>query len=293
MKPAPFEYYAPRTLEEALDLLAAREDAKPLAGGQSLMPALNFRLARPAALVDLGNIAELRYVRRDNGTLLLGAMTRHVTLEHDESVAAAAPLVREAMPHVAHPQIRNRGTLGGSLAHADPAAELPAVMVTLGATFVVRSRSGERTVQAAEFFTGLFATALAPGELLVEVRVPVLSPRTGWAFDEVARRHGDFALAGVAAAVTLSEGGACTSARITLLSVGDGPIRASGAEQALIGRAPDAKAIADAAVEAIRELEPPSDIHASGDYRKSLVRVLVKRVVEKAVKRAAGGGRGG
>ncbi|HWO89576.1 MAG TPA: xanthine dehydrogenase family protein subunit M [Gemmatimonadales bacterium] len=293
MKPAPFEYYAPRTLEEALDLLAAREDAKPLAGGQSLIPALNFRLARPAALVDLGNIAELRYVRRDNGTLLLGAMTRHVTLEHDESVAAAAPLVREAMPHVAHPQIRNRGTLGGSLAHADPAAELPAVMVTLGAAFVVRSRSGERTVQAAEFFTGLFATALAPGELLVEVRVPVLSPRTGWAFDEVARRHGDFALAGVAAAVTSSEGGVCTSARITLLSVGDGPMRASGAEQALIGRAADAKAIADAAEEAIRELEPPSDIHASGGYRKSLVRVLVKRVVERAVKRAAGGGRSG
>ena len=200
MKPAPFVYYAPRSLPEALALLAEHGDAKPLAGGQSLIPAMNFRLAQPAALVDLNGVPELAFVREEaeGGELRLGALTRHRTLETHPLVRQRAPLLAETMPHVAHPQIRTRGTVGGSLAHADPAAELPAVMTTLGARFRVQGPAGERWVAAGEFFTGLFATVLEPGELVVEIAVPALAPRTGWAFDEVARRHGDYALVGAA-----------------------------------------------------------------------------------------------
>ncbi|OGT95820.1 MAG: molybdopterin dehydrogenase, partial [Gemmatimonadetes bacterium RIFCSPLOWO2_02_FULL_71_11] len=255
MKPAPFAYHAPHTLDEALALLAAHGDAKPLAGGQSLIPAMNFRLARPAALVDLGGVAELRYVRAEGGVLALGAMTRQAELERSDAVARLAPLVAEAMPHVAHPQIRNRGTVGGSLAHADPAAELPAVMVASEARLLLRGRAGERWIPAEQFFVGLFATALAPGELLVAIELPAPPPRTGWAFEEVARRHGDYALVGVAASVTLDAAGRCARARIVLLSVGDGPTLAVHAAQALQGREPT-----DAAVRAAGDAAAHEDI---------------------------------
>src|SRR5881628_249850 len=202
MKPAAFDYFTPVTVDEAVALLAEHGgEAKPLAGGQSLIPAMNFRLARPAALVDLNRIPELSYVRAepDGGALVIGAMTRQRALERSDVVRRAAPLMAEAMPYVAHPQIRNRGTVGGSVAHADPAAELPAVTLALEARFRARSRSGERTIPAAEFFKGLLETALEPDELLVEIAIPHSPARSGYAFAEVARRHGDYALVGVAA----------------------------------------------------------------------------------------------
>ena len=289
MKPAPFIYHAPRSLEEALALLAEHGDAKPLAGGQSLIPAMNFRLARPAALVDLGGVAELRYVRAEGGVLALGAMTRQAELERSDAVARLAPLVAEAMPHVAHPQIRNRGTVGGSLAHADPAAELPAVMVASEARLLLRGRAGERWIPAEQFFVGLFATALAPGELLVAIELPAPPPRTGWAFEEVARRHGDYALVGVAASVTLDAAGRCARARIVLLSVGDGPTLAVRAAQALQDREPTDAAVRAAGDAAAHEdIDPPSDIHASAAYRRQLAGVLTRRALTRAAARSRG-----
>ncbi|HEU5261926.1 MAG TPA: xanthine dehydrogenase family protein subunit M [Gemmatimonadales bacterium] len=288
MKPAAFEYHRPDTLDEALALLAARAgEAKPLAGGQSLIPAMNFRLARPGVLVDLNRLAELAYVRPAEGGLRIGAMTRQRVVERSSAVQGAAPLLAEALPFVAHPQIRNRGTVGGSLAHADPAAELPAVMVALAARFEARSRSGSRTIPAAEFFTGLFGTALAPDELLVEIALPPLPARSATAFLEVARRHGDYALVGVAAVVTLDERGRCREARITLLSVGGGPVLAAEAARVLAGQTPSedvVRAAAEAA--ATRDADPPSDIHASAGYRRHLAAVLTRRALVRAFERA-------
>ena len=285
MKPAPFLYYAPRSLPEALALLAEHGDAKPLAGGQSLIPAMNFRLAQPAALVDLNAVNELTFVREERGELRIGALTRHRTLETHPLVARFAPLIAETMPHVAHPQIRTRGTVGGSLAHADPAAELPAAMTTLGARLRVVGPAGERWVPAGEFFTGLFATVLEPGELLAEIAVPAAPARTGWAFDEVARRHGDYALVGAAAMVTLTADGRCAEVRVTLLSVGEGPVVPAGVA-ALRGQVPTAGAVTAAAAAAAAEIDPPSDIHASAAYRRRLARVLVERTVTRALSRA-------
>ncbi|HYK82295.1 MAG TPA: xanthine dehydrogenase family protein subunit M [Gemmatimonadales bacterium] len=290
MKPAPFDYHRPATLDEALERLAAGGgDAKPLAGGQSLIPAMNFRLARPAILVDLNGLAELAYIRAEADGLKIGAMTRQHAVETSEVVRRRAPLVHEAMPFVAHRQIRNRGTVGGSIAHADPAAELPAVMLALGARFQVRSRVSTRSLAADEFFTGLFATALAPDELLVEIAVPALAPESGCAFTEVARRHGDFALAGVAAVMTLDSGGRCRAVRIALCSVGDGPVLARAAAAVLDGQVPTPEAIraaADAA--ARRDVDPPGDIHASAAYRRHLAGVLTRRALERAGERARG-----
>ncbi|MGH7700624.1 MAG: FAD binding domain-containing protein [Gemmatimonadales bacterium] len=290
MKPAPFAYHRPATLDEALALLAEHGgDAKPLAGGQSLIPAMNFRLARPTTLVDLNRIGELAYVREAPDGLRLGAMTRQRAAERSEAVERAAPLVRETLPFVAHPQIRNRGTVGGSLAHADPAAELPATFLALDARFGARSRAGERWIAAGEFYTGLFATALAPDELLADVLIPPLPPHTGWAFDEVSRRHGDYALAGAATVVALDQAGRCATVRIALLSVGDGPVLAREAAAALVGNAPTDEAIRAAAEAAAdRDIDPPADIHASAAYRRQLVRVLVRRTVTRAFARAAG-----
>ncbi len=288
MKPAPFAYYRPRSLEEALALLERRgADANALAGGQSLIPAMNFRLARPAVLVDLGGLGDLSYVRAaDGGGLSIGAMTRHCEVERSDLVARAAPLLHEAMPHVAHPQIRSRGTIGGSLAHADPAAELPAVMVALGARLRARSPRGERWIEAGDFFTGLFATALEPGELLVEVAIPAMRPRTGAAFLEIARRHGDYALVGVAATLTLDGSGRCAEARIALLSVGEGPVLAAAAAAAMLGAEPGAEAFGAAAAAVQRDIDPPSDIHATAVYRRRLADVLTRRALVRAAERA-------
>jgi len=290
LKPAPFEYQAPATLDAALDLLARHGgDAKILAGGQSLIPVMNFRLAEPAFLVDINRIPELDFVRRgEDGTLRIGALARHRRLEREPLVAAAAPLLHEAVPHIAHPQIRNRGTFGGSLAHADPAAELPAVALALDARLRLRrAGGGDRWVDARDFFAGLFTTALEPDEILVEAALPPLPARTGWAFLEIARRHGDYAQAGIAARVTLDEAGRCREARLVYLSAGGGPVDAREAAGLLAGEEISAAAIEAAAEKASRdEIEPPTDVHATSDFKRHLARVLTRRALGLAAGRA-------
>ena len=289
MKPAPFEYFRPRSLDEALSLLAEHgSDAKPLAGGQSLIPAMNFRLATPAVLVDLNELRELSHISDVDGEIRIGGMVRQRATECNELVAERAPLLAETMPHIAHPAIRNRGTIGGSLAHADPAAELPAVMLALKATLVVKSKSETREIPSGDFFVGLFSTSVQTGELLTEIRIPPPVARSGYSFQEISRRHGDFALVGVAAAVQLDGKGRCEDARVALLSVGDRPVLAEEASKALIGQAPSVESIraaADAA--ATRDIDPSSDIHASARYRRQLANVLTRRVLERAFERAA------
>jgi CO/xanthine dehydrogenase FAD-binding subunit len=289
MKPAPFEYHAPTTTEEALALLAQHGyNAKVLAGGQSLIPTMNFRLAQPSVLVDLNHIPELFYIdpARDGG-VLVGTMTRESQVEHNSLIAERAPLVYEAMPHIAHEQIRNRGTFGGCMAHADPAAELPAVSVALDAHFRVRNQSGERWVPANEFFIGFFTTALQPEDLLVEVALPPMPPRSGWSFQELARRHGDYALVGVATRVTLDDQGQCDQARMVFLSVGDGPVETHQAAEVLRGQTPTPEAIRAAAeIAASADVDPSSDIHATADYRRHLVGVLARKSLTQAFERA-------
>lgn len=289
MKPAPFQYCAPSSLREALDLLAEHGySAKPLAGGQSLVPTMNFRLAQPGVLVDLNGIPDLSYVKlAPDGSLHIGAMTRHSTVERDPLVAKHAPLLHETMPHIAHAQIRNRGTIGGSLAHADPSAELPAIAVALNARLRLASRKGERWVAASDFFVGLFTTDLAVGELLLEVAFPPMPPRSGFAFDEVARRPGDYAMVGVAAVVTLNHAGECTNAQLVYLSVGECPVSARQAVSLLLGRRPTPELIAKAAeTAAAADIDPVGDIHASVAYRRHLAKVLAKRTLTQAFERA-------
>lgn len=289
MKPAAFDYFAPGSTDEALALLDEHGDAaKPLAGGQSLIPAMNFRLARPQVLVDLNRAADLSYIRSGKGGLAVGAMTRQRAVERSDLVGRGAPLLAEAMPWIAHPQIRNRGTVGGSLAHADPSAELPAVALALEARLRARSAAGERSIAVADFFKGMLETALEPGELLVEILIPLLPPRTGTAFLEVARRHGDYALVGVAVVVTLDARDRCQAARVALLSVGDGPVLAVEAGRTLVGQNRSDEVLRSAAdAAATRDVDPPSDIHASAAYRRQLVAVLTRRALERAFERAA------
>jgi aerobic carbon-monoxide dehydrogenase medium subunit len=287
VKPPVFAYFRPASTQEALGFLASEAGAKPLAGGQSLIPAMNFRLAAPEALVDLNGIASLSGISRlESGGIRLGAMTRQHEIETSPLVAAHAPLLAEAMPFIAHLQIRNRGTVGGSLAHADPAAELPAVMLALGATLVLTSMTGERRVPAAGFFTGLFATALEPGELLTAIELPARGASSGSAFIELARRHGDYALVGVAVTVTLGDSGVCDAARVALLSVGEGPVTAGRVAVALEGLRPDSNVIQAAADAVQGDIDPPSDIHAGAAFRRQLARVLTGRALARAFDRA-------
>ncbi|MFW6084088.1 MAG: FAD binding domain-containing protein [Gemmatimonadota bacterium] len=283
MKPAPFDYVRPASVEEAIALLGGGGDgAKVLAGGQSLIPTMNFRLAQPSLLVDLADLDELTGIRSSgDGGLWIGAMTRQRTVERSPLVREAAPLLADVMPWVAHPQIRNRGTIGGSLAHADPAAELPAVVAALEAAMVVRGPDGTRCVPAREFYLGLFTTALEPGELLVAVEVPPPGDGTRFAFEEVARRHGDFALAGVAVALTRDGGGTVSDAAVSLLGVDEVPVLSTAASE-LIGRRPDPETVAAVADATAAALEPPGDIHATPDYRRHLAGVLTRRALERA-----------
>jgi len=285
MKPAPFEYYAPPSVEEALDLLTEHGyDAKVLAGGQSLIPTMNFRLSQPSILVDLNNISDLFFIRPDeNGGVRLGAMSRHAQVGSDPLIAERAPLISETMPKIGTTQIRNRGTFGGSIAHADPAAELPAVSVALEGRFRLRSRTAERWVTAKDFFVGLFTTLLEPDELLVEISIPPPPPRTGWALEEVARRPHDFALVGVAAVLTLDDRDLCQGVRVVFLSVGDGPVEAHQAAEVLLGQAITSETLRAAAQRAARaDIDPSSDIHASADFRRHLAEVLARRALERA-----------
>ena len=287
MKPPPFDYSAPDTLEEALTLLAELgDDARPLAGGQSLIPLLSLRLARPSHLVDLAGIADLTSIRTEDGHLVIGAMVREHSAERHDDVRRYAPLLAEALPFIGHPAIRSRGTIGGSLAHADPAAELPAVAVAADAELVAESRErGRRSIAATDFFTGFFTTALLPDEILTEIRIPVPPKGTGSAVDEVARRHGDFAMVGAAAVVRLEDGKIAT-ARVVLTGVSGTPHRGTEAEAMLIGAEPSAGAFAEAATQVADTLTPPADVHASSNYRRHLAAVLVRRTLEVAAQRA-------
>ncbi len=292
MKPAPFDYIAPTTLEEALTLMNEHGfDAKLLAGGQSLLPAMNFRLAQPSVLVDLNKVSSLGKLHADEvHGLRVGAMVRHSEVERSSLVQELAPLVHEAVPHIAHPQIRNRGTIGGSIAHADPASELPVVMVALQAGFRLRSLDGERWVNAREFFEALFTTALEPGEILLEVALPPKPANAGYAFLEIARRHGDYGQAGAAAVVTLDDNGAFHDVHLVYLNAGDTPMVAQQAARMLIGEKPDTQGIEEAAFFASQnEIEPTSDIHDTADFKRHLAFVLGKRSLTLAVARAAEG----
>jgi CO/xanthine dehydrogenase FAD-binding subunit len=289
MKPAPFRYCAPTTIDETLALLAEHGDAaKILAGGQSLVPTMNFRLAMPSVLIDINRVEELSYINPRDETLAIGAMTRQRALERDARIARHAPLLAETMPFIAHPPIRNRGTLGGSLAHADPAAELPAVAIATNARLKIKNAKRERWVDASDFFIGLFSTVLEPDELLTEIVLPPMPPRTGWAFLKVARRHGDYALAGVACLVTLDDNGACVNARIVLLGLSGQPVDARGAAQQLIGTMPSAEAMRAASEAIDAEIDPSTDIHASADFRRHLAKTLTRRALESAANRAKG-----
>jgi carbon-monoxide dehydrogenase medium subunit len=289
LKPAPFAYHPVTTIAEATSLLAElAEDGRILAGGQSLLPLMNFRLAQPEHLVDINPVEELAYVRRGDGNVHVGAMTRQATVERSEEARRATPLLADALRYVAHPPIRHRGTVVGSIAHADPAAELPAVALALGARITAASSSGERSIEADDFFLGPFETALRPGELLTEVSFPVAVHGSGHGFSEFARRHGDFAIAGAAAVVEL-EGGRIRSARIALCGVGPRPLRASAAEERLTSEVPDAEVIRAAADAAVEDLRPGEDIHGSSDYRVQVARVQVRRAISAAVERARGG----
>jgi len=289
MKLPPFDYEAPETVAEAVDLLAENlDEASVLAGGQSLIPLLALRLARPALLIDINGIDELSGVSAADGWVTIGAVTREYVAEESKVVAEAAPLLAAALPLIGHEAIRSRGTIGGSLAHADPAAELPAVARALDAEFVVRGPSGERVIPAAEWFEGYLTTSRRPDELLVEVRFPAARPGTGSSFHEVARRHGDFAMVGLATSLVLS-GGVISEARLAFAGVSDVPVRAAAAEELLVGQSPSAELFDEAARRATEDLDPPGDLHGSPDYRKTVAAAVARRGLRAAADNAAGG----
>lgn len=289
MKPAAFEYLRPSSLEEAIALLQQYGDeAKLLSGGQSLIPVLNMRLARPQYLIDLGGLRDLSYIREQDAGIAIGALTRHRQVERSELVGALCPLLTEAVQNVAHPQIRNRGTIGGSVAHADPAAEISCAISCLGGTIKLTGPDGERTATPDEFFLTYMTTTIDPCEIVTEVWVPSLPDRTGWCFTELARRHGDFALVGVAATLTLGADGRIEGSSIALTGVGGVPYKAP---ELLAGEEPGAEAFARAAQEVERGVEPDGDLHASADYRRHLAGVLTQRALVTAYERAKGGAR--
>ena len=286
MKPSSFEYHAPATVDEALVLLDEHgDDARVLAGGQSLVPLMAMRLSRTEHLIDLNRIDELAAIASANGHLTIGAMTRQATIEHSETVADAVPLLARATPHIGHFQIRNRGTIGGSLAHADPASEYPAVALALDAELEIQSRSSERRVKAADFFEGMWTTSIQANELLTGVRFPVRTAREGFAIDEITRRHGDFALVGAAVRVGVDESKAVSACGIGLFGVGPTAVRAPEAEAAILGTGQDAD-LDEIARLAVAGLSPPDDIHASGRYRVRVGAVSVRRALTNALEEA-------
>ena len=288
MKPPKFDYVAPATVAEVLEHLRENgSDTRLLAGGQSLVPLLNFRLSRPAIIIDLNRITELAYIREQNGHLAIGAMTRQRAIENADSVERQSPLLHEATKHIGHLPIRSRGTIGGSLANADPAAEDPAVITALGGVMVLNSHRGERRVRSVDFFRGLLTTAIEPDELLCEVEIPAAPAGSGWAFEEISRRHGDFALAGTAALVAL-ENGRVVEARLAACGVGPGPVRLANAEKVIINNEISDDAIDAAAAAAALEVSPSTDVHASAGYRRKLTSAMTNRALYRAVARARG-----
>src|SRR3984957_2689811 len=287
MKPAPFKYVAASSLDHALSLKAEYGDeARFLAGGQSLIPAMNFRLAGPAVLIDINGLGELAGVSRSRGAeIRVGALTCYRALERNGDFLKTCPLFADALPHIAHPQIRNRGTIGGNLSHADPASELPAVATAMAARMRIKSAANEREVAAADFFVGLLTTDIAADEMLVEVLFPEPKPRTGSSFMEVARRRGDFALAGVAAIVSLDEEERCSEVRLALCGVGETPVDASRAAASLVGPRLTDKAIDAVAAEVRDMIAPSGNVHASPDYQRHIAGVLVSRAIRTAQQR--------
>ena len=289
MKPAPFRYVAAKSLAQALALKAEHGDeARFLAGGQSLVPTMNFRLTQPAMLIDINPLDELTGVRQGEGgrRLRIGALTRYRMMERDPATARQLPLVHEALPHIAHPQIRNRGTIGGNLAHADPASEMPAIVLALGGRLRAQSAKGERWIAAPDFFVGALSTALAPDEMLTEVELPPAEPRSGACFMEVARRRGDFAIIGVAVTLRLDADGRCAQARIALCNVAEVPFFAAQASQSLAGRKIAAPEIDEAAALVRRAVDPPGNIHAGRDFQRHIAGVLTARALAVANERA-------
>jgi CO/xanthine dehydrogenase FAD-binding subunit len=288
MKPAPFRYVAAKTVEQALALKAEHGDeARFLAGGQSLVPTMNFRLTQPALLIDINRLSELAGVRNGAGDRLrIGAMTRYRSLERDPAIERKLPLIHQALPLIAHPQIRNRGTIGGNLAHADPASEMPAIVLTMGGRLRAQSVNGERWIDASDFFVGALTTALEPDEMLMEIELPVAAPRSGACFLEMSRRRGDFAIIGVACIVRVDEAGTCAEARIGLCNAGDGPVFATAASQSLVGKAIGAAEIAEAAALVQGGIDPGGSIHASKEFQRHIAGVLTTRALTAANERA-------
>ena len=285
MKPPPFAYHAPAHLEDIFDLLERYgDDAKVLAGGQSLMPLLNFRLSYPSALIDINHVADLSYLQQEDGQIRIGALTRQRTIEFSELVRRRLPLLYEATTLVGHLPIRTRGTIGGSLAHADPAAEYPTVALVLDAELVLQGPSGQRRISAEEFFVSYLTTALAPNEVLTEIRFSPSPLTSGWAFEEFARRHGDFAVVGVAGVID-TDGEQCRAARLAAAGVGPTPIRLRAAEDILVQEGVTEQSIQRAAAKAAELVEPDSDIHASADFRRHLTQVLTRRAIKRALER--------
>jgi aerobic carbon-monoxide dehydrogenase medium subunit len=286
MKLPPFEYACPSTLPEAVQLLASRDgDAKAIAGGQSLMPMLAFRLAHPTLLVDLRKLSDLRGIRISEKGVILGAMTRWREIEDDERLDTAHPLLKAAIAHVAHYQIRNRGTVGGSIAHADPAAEMPGVAITCDAEIAVVGKSGAHTIAAADFFEGALTTALTSDEIIVEVRLPAWPNGRRWGFQEFARRRGDFAMAGAVLFYDQDANSKATNAHVGIIGVGDRPQRLPSVEAVLNGQLIDDATIAKAEAATHAAVDPQSDIHASAPYRRALAGTMVERALKQAAAR--------
>jgi CO/xanthine dehydrogenase FAD-binding subunit len=290
MKPPPFEYLAPTTLAEALERLDQYgDDAKILAGGQSLMPLMNMRLARPRVVVDVNRLPELAYISSDtDGGLAVGALTRQRTVERSALVQTSHPLLAAVMPAIGHVQIRNRGTIGGSIVHADPAAELPALSLALEAEFVLRRSTQQRVIKAHDFFLTYLTTAIEPMEILTEIRFPPWGPRWRWGFQEVCRRDGDFALVGAMALMRVEDSAACQDVRLTLFGVGGVPLRLYGVEGLLAGRTVDARLLDEVATGVAETLEPDGDIHASAEYRREVGGVVARRALEAALRQGEG-----
>jgi CO/xanthine dehydrogenase FAD-binding subunit len=288
MKPAPFKYIAARSLEQALALKSEYGDeGRFIAGGQSLVPTLNFRLTQPTALIDINPLTQFAGLQNHGpDSMRIGALTRYRDIERDPRTAQKLPLIHEALPHIAHPQIRNRGTIGGNLAHADPASEMPAIALALAGRLRAQSTKGERWIGAADFFAGALSTTLEPDEMLMEVELPIAKPRSGACFMEVARRRGDFAIIGVACVVEIDDDGRCAEARITLCNAGDKPILAEDAGRSLVGRLIDTKQINQACEFVQRVIEPGGSIHASKEFQRHLAGVLTERALIVANKRA-------
>jgi len=291
VKPPPFDYVLPATVDEVVVTLAASENARVLAGGQSLVPLLNLRLARPDVVVDVNALSELDFVEASNGSVRIGALTRHRTLELDPTAAEVVPLLAEAASLVGHPHIRNRATVGGSVAHADPAAEFGAVLVALEGSVVVQGPSGRRSIDARDLYEGFFTTSIRPDELLVEVVVPARGSSTGYAFREFAPRHGDFATAGIAASVELGDG-RCIAARLAGCGLGTTPVDLSPCAESLVGASEASREVLeDVASRVAAAVDPNGDVHGSAEYRRELAQLLAAEAARLAWERASGGPR--